>query len=71
MLVLGVPVVDTLWAIVRRTLAGQPMWRADRGHLHHRLLARGFSPRQTVFVIYLDFRHPGRRRRAVDAWRGC
>ncbi|HEX8832820.1 MAG TPA: MraY family glycosyltransferase [Abditibacteriaceae bacterium] len=52
MLVLGVPVFDTLWAITRRTLAGQPMWRADRGHLHHRLLARGFSPQKTVAVIY-------------------
>lgn len=52
MLVLGVPFVDTLWAIVRRTLAGQPMWRADRGHLHHRLLARGYSPVKTVIVIY-------------------
>jgi UDP-GlcNAc:undecaprenyl-phosphate GlcNAc-1-phosphate transferase len=52
MLVLGVPVIDTLWAIVRRTLAGQPMWRADRGHLHHRLLARGLTPQKTVLVIY-------------------
>jgi UDP-GlcNAc:undecaprenyl-phosphate GlcNAc-1-phosphate transferase len=52
LLVLGVPVIDTLWAIVRRTLAGQPMWRADRGHLHHRLLARGYSPGKVVTVLY-------------------
>ena len=52
MLILGVPVFDTLWAITRRTLAGQPMWRADRGHLHHRLLARGLTPQKTVYVIY-------------------
>ena len=52
MLILGVPVLDTVWAIVRRTLAGQPMWRADRGHLHHRLLERGLSPVKTVIVIY-------------------
>lgn len=52
MLILGVPVVDALWAIMRRTLARQPMWRADRGHLHHRLLARGFSPRKTILVVY-------------------
>ena len=52
MLILGVPVLDTVWAIVRRTLAGQPMWRADRGHLHHRLLARGLTPVKTVIVIY-------------------
>ena len=52
MLVLGVPFLDTVWAVIRRTLAGQPMWRADRGHLHHRLLARGYSPVKTVTVIY-------------------
>ena len=52
MLVLGVPLFDTAWAVVRRTLAGQPPWRADRGHLHHRLLASGLSARQTVYVIY-------------------
>lgn len=52
LLVLGVPFVDTIWAIIRRTLAHQPPWRADRGHLHHRLLARGLSPQKTVMVIY-------------------
>jgi UDP-GlcNAc:undecaprenyl-phosphate GlcNAc-1-phosphate transferase len=52
MLVLGVPVVDTLWAIIRRTVARQPVWRADRGHLHHRLLARGLSPQKTAMVLY-------------------
>jgi UDP-GlcNAc:undecaprenyl-phosphate GlcNAc-1-phosphate transferase len=53
MLVLGVPFVDALWAITRRTWAKQPMWRADRGHLHHRLLARGYSSIKTVVTIYL------------------
>jgi UDP-GlcNAc:undecaprenyl-phosphate GlcNAc-1-phosphate transferase len=52
LLVLGVPVADTVWALVRRTVARQPPWKADRGHLHHRLLARGFSPQKTVWVIY-------------------
>jgi UDP-GlcNAc:undecaprenyl-phosphate GlcNAc-1-phosphate transferase len=52
LLVMGIPVLDTLWAVVRRTLAHQPPWRADRGHLHHRLLARGFSPQKTVLLIY-------------------
>jgi len=52
LLVLGVPIVDVLWAVVRRTLAHQAPWRADRGHLHHRLLARGLSPQKTVLVIY-------------------
>jgi len=52
MLVLGIPLFDTIWSVVRRTMARQPIWRADRGHLHHRLLARGFSPRHTIFVLY-------------------
>ena len=52
LLVLGVPVVDVLWAVVRRTWAHQAPWRADRGHLHHRLLARGLSPQKTVLTIY-------------------
>ncbi|HVF09903.1 MAG TPA: MraY family glycosyltransferase [Abditibacteriaceae bacterium] len=52
MLVLAIPLFDTLWAVVRRALARQPIWRADRGHLHHRLLARGFSPRTTILVLY-------------------
>lgn len=52
LLVLGIPVVDTAWAVVRRSLAGQPIWLGDRGHLHHRLLAKGFSPVKTVLVMY-------------------
>ena len=52
LIVMGVPVFDTLWAIVRRSLAGQPPWRADRGHIHHRLLARGYTPVKTVVVLY-------------------
>jgi UDP-GlcNAc:undecaprenyl-phosphate GlcNAc-1-phosphate transferase len=52
MLVLGVPLFDVLWAIVRRALARKPIWRADRGHLHHRLLARGFTARKVLLVLY-------------------
>ena len=52
MLVLGIPVADTLWAVIRRTMAGQPPWKADRGHLHHRLLARGFTPVKTTLFMY-------------------
>lgn len=52
LLVMGIPVLDTLWAVWRRTRARQPFWRADRGHLHHRLLARGLSPVKTVLVLY-------------------
>jgi UDP-GlcNAc:undecaprenyl-phosphate GlcNAc-1-phosphate transferase len=51
-LVLGVPLADTIWAIIRRLRAGQPIWRGDRGHLHHRLLARGFPPAKVLFLLY-------------------
>ena len=52
LVVMGVPVFDTLWAIVRRSLARQAPWKADRGHIHHRLLARGLTPVKTVLVLY-------------------
>jgi UDP-GlcNAc:undecaprenyl-phosphate GlcNAc-1-phosphate transferase len=51
-LALGVPIADTLLAMMRRYARGVPMFSADRGHIHHRLLGMGFSQRQTVLVIY-------------------
>ncbi|MDO8914798.1 MAG: MraY family glycosyltransferase [Coriobacteriia bacterium] len=53
LLVIGVPVFDTLSAIIRRTRHGRPIQEADDGHIHHRLLRRGLSHRQTVLVIYV------------------
>jgi UDP-GlcNAc:undecaprenyl-phosphate GlcNAc-1-phosphate transferase len=53
MLALGVPIADTAWAIVRRWRSGQPIYLPDRGHLHHRLLDRGLTQRQTVILLYL------------------
>ncbi|MEI7884587.1 MAG: MraY family glycosyltransferase [Clostridia bacterium] len=50
--VLGVPIVDTLSAILRRKLAGKPISVADKKHLHHRLLELNLSHRQVVLVIY-------------------
>lgn len=50
--VLGVPILDTLFAIVRRYMNKQPIFQADKEHLHHRLLAIGFSHKQTVLIIY-------------------
>lgn len=50
--ILGVPIVDTFVAIIRRTLSGQKFYEPDRMHLHHRLLAMGFSHRGAVLVIY-------------------
>ncbi len=52
MIILGVPVLDTVVAMIRRTLNGQKIYEADRMHLHHRLLSMGLSHRATVFVIY-------------------
>ena len=52
LLVLGVPIIDTFWIIVRRLLAGQSPFTADRGHLHHRLLDLGLGHREAVLVIY-------------------
>jgi UDP-GlcNAc:undecaprenyl-phosphate GlcNAc-1-phosphate transferase len=49
---LGIPIADTLLAIVRRAVRGAPLFSADRGHIHHRLLALGLSHRQAVLVLY-------------------
>jgi UDP-GlcNAc:undecaprenyl-phosphate GlcNAc-1-phosphate transferase len=49
---LGLPIVDTLLAMGRRAARGVPMFSADRGHIHHRLLDRGLSHRATVLVLY-------------------
>ncbi len=51
-IVLGVPVFDTCFAIFRRYCDHQPIFQADKQHIHHRLLKRGLSHRQTVLVIY-------------------
>jgi UDP-GlcNAc:undecaprenyl-phosphate GlcNAc-1-phosphate transferase len=51
LLVLGVPIIDTFWVIVRRLAAGRSPFTPDRGHLHHRLLDLGLSHRQTVVLI--------------------
>jgi UDP-GlcNAc:undecaprenyl-phosphate/decaprenyl-phosphate GlcNAc-1-phosphate transferase len=50
---LGVPVTDTAFAIARRWRNRRPIFEADTQHLHHRLLARGLTPRQTTAVLYL------------------
>ena len=52
LLVLGVPIIDTFWIIVRRLSQGRSPFSPDRHHIHHRLLDLGLSHRQTVFVIY-------------------
>jgi UDP-GlcNAc:undecaprenyl-phosphate GlcNAc-1-phosphate transferase len=52
LLVLGVPIIDAFWIIVRRLVQGRSPFTPDRGHLHHRLLDVGLSHRQTVVLIY-------------------
>jgi UDP-GlcNAc:undecaprenyl-phosphate GlcNAc-1-phosphate transferase len=52
LLVLGVPIIDTFWIIIRRLSQGRSPFSADRGHLHHRLLDLGLSHRQAVLTIY-------------------
>ena len=49
---LGLPVLDTALAIVRRFLRGQPIFSADRGHIHHRLLGLGHSPAKVALLMY-------------------
>ncbi|GGE30929.1 glycosyltransferase family 4 protein [Streptococcus himalayensis] len=51
-IILGVPLSDTFLAIIRRTLAGQKIYKPDKHHLHHRLLSLGLTHRGTVLVIY-------------------
>jgi len=53
LLIIGVPIFDTASAIIRRLLHRRPIQEADRGHIHHRLLGRGFNQRQTVLIIYV------------------
>lgn len=52
-IILGLPIFDTTFAIFRRLLNGRPIMEADKGHLHHKLLQRGLSQRQTVLILYL------------------
>jgi UDP-GlcNAc:undecaprenyl-phosphate GlcNAc-1-phosphate transferase len=49
---LGLPVLDTSLAIARRFLRGQPIFTADRGHIHHRLLNLGHSPAKVALLMY-------------------
>lgn len=53
LLIVGVPVMDAASAIIRRKRHGRPIHEADDGHVHHRLLHRGFNQRQTVLMIYV------------------
>jgi len=52
-LVLGLPILDAVWVILRRMMAGKSPFKGDLDHLHHRLLRVGLTVRQALLVIYL------------------
>lgn len=52
-LAFGLPIYDTLFAMIRRKVNGKSMMAADKGHLHHRLLNMGMSQKQAVIIMYL------------------
>ena len=49
----GLPVLETVLSVMRRFLSGQPLFTADRGHIHHKLLERGFSQQKVVLILYV------------------
>ena len=51
-LAIFVPLFDTVFAMLRRILKGQPPLRPDGAHIHHRLIKRGFTQRQAVLILY-------------------
>jgi UDP-GlcNAc:undecaprenyl-phosphate GlcNAc-1-phosphate transferase len=48
---LAIPLVDTAWAVIRRTARGDPFFVADRGHIHHQLLRAGLTQRDAMLVL--------------------
>ena len=50
--VLGVPIFDTAFAMIRRLVNHRPIMEADKGHLHHRLMQEGFGQTRTVLMLY-------------------
>ena len=51
-LALALPIIDVAFALIRRGIKGLPLFRPDRGHIHHRLMGSGLSRRNTVLVLY-------------------
>lgn len=52
LMALSIPILDLCLSIVRRFLRRQPIMRGDRGHIHHRLLDRGLTPRRVALLLY-------------------
>lgn len=53
LLIMGIPILDAVWTILRRIFSGKHIYEGDRKHLHFRLLDVGLSHRQTVLFLYL------------------
>jgi len=53
LLILAIPILDTFFAIIRRMLKKQPIFQADKEHMHHQFLKMNFSPRKTVLIVYV------------------
>ena len=54
-MILALPIFDTIWAIIRRIVKSKSIkgvFKADRGHLHHRLMAKGYTQKQSVLILY-------------------
>lgn len=51
-LALGLPIFDTVFAIIRRWINGTPIMEADKGHVHHRIMNTGIGQRRTVLIMY-------------------
>ena len=51
--ILGVPLIDAVWAFVRRTASGQGFHTPDKNHIHHRLMRLGHGHRRTVIILWL------------------
>lgn len=51
-IVLGIPIFDTAFAILRRLVSGRPIMEADKGHLHHRLMDSGYGQKRAVLMLY-------------------
>ena len=52
LLAMAIPMMDLSLSIVRRSMKGQPIFSADRGHIHHKLLERGLSARRSALILY-------------------
>ncbi len=53
LLIMGLPILDVVWVVMRRLLKGQHVYQADRKHLHFRLLDAGFSHKHAVLFLYV------------------